>query len=113
MSRARIDINISPSLRHEGLVTVILSLTTGLVFPQFHLIYDDYFKTVRPSSVNEMTFKRWQILAGLKHRDNLTANGTKLIDAQRPILTTKATLMGDVAEFPPPSRVSTIDIEQS
>jgi hypothetical protein len=43
----RIAINIDPSLQHAKSVGLLLSLTTGLVSPQFHVKYDDLFETVR------------------------------------------------------------------
>ena len=59
LSRARIGINLGQSPRHARSVTLILSLTTGLVSPQFHLQYDDFFETVRPSAGNEPSFSQW------------------------------------------------------
>jgi hypothetical protein len=50
------------------LVTLVLSLETGLVSPQYHVQYDNFYETVRPSAGNERTFSQWQYIAGLKQR---------------------------------------------
>ena len=66
--RARLGINIGTSPRHASSVTLVLNMDTGLVSPQFHLQYDDFFETVRPSAGNETTFSQWQYISGLKQR---------------------------------------------
>lgn len=43
----------------------MLSLSTGLVSPQFHVKYDDTFSTLRN---NDMPKSMWQQLAGLETR---------------------------------------------
>ena len=63
--RARLGINLGPSPRHARSVNLVLKLDTGLVSPQFHVQYDDFFETVRPSSGNERTFSQWQYISGL------------------------------------------------
>jgi hypothetical protein len=60
--------NLGTSPRHASSVTLVLSLETGLVSPQYHVQYDDFFETVRPSAGNEHTFSQWQYIAGLKQR---------------------------------------------
>jgi hypothetical protein len=64
--RARLGINLGTSPRHASSVTLVLNLDTGLVSPQYHLQYDDFFETVRPSAGNEGTFSQWQYISGLK-----------------------------------------------
>lgn len=64
--RAQLGINLGPSPRHAGTVSLILNLQTGNVSPQFHVQYDDFFETVRPSSGNPTTFSQWQLLSGIK-----------------------------------------------
>lgn len=44
--RARLGINLGPSPRHARNVSLVLSLTTGLVSPQYHLIHDEFFETI-------------------------------------------------------------------
>jgi hypothetical protein len=64
--KAQLGINLGPSLRHAGTVSLVLNLQTGNVSPQFHVQYNDFFETVRPSSGNPTTFSQWQLLSGIK-----------------------------------------------
>ena len=66
--RARLGINLGTSPRHASSVTLVLNLDTGLVSPQYHLQYDDFFETVRPSAGNAQTFSQWQYISGLTTR---------------------------------------------
>jgi len=77
--RARLGINLGPSTRHAGTVSLVLSLETGLTSPQFHLQYDDFFETVRPSAGNPTTFSQWQHLSGLGKKQKQT----KVVDIFR------------------------------
>jgi len=43
-----------------------LNLQTGLVSPAFHITYDDFFETVRPTAHNPSTLSTWQTAAGFK-----------------------------------------------
>ncbi len=45
--RARIGVYLGPSRAHARSVGLILSLTTGLVSPQFHVRYDNSFESVK------------------------------------------------------------------
>jgi len=45
--RSRVGVYLGPSWAHAKSVGLILSLTTGLVSPQFHVKYDDAFKSIR------------------------------------------------------------------
>lgn len=45
--RARCGIYLGPSPHHARNVSLVLSLETGLVSPQFHVVHDDLFETVR------------------------------------------------------------------
>lgn len=51
-------------------MSLVLSLETGLVSPQFHVRHDDFFETVRPSSQN---LSHWQALAGFKDSKGIQA----------------------------------------
>jgi hypothetical protein len=59
--RARVAIYLGPSPQHARTVGLVLSPTTGLVSPQFHVKYDDTFSTLRN---NSMPKSMWQQLAG-------------------------------------------------
>jgi hypothetical protein len=43
-SRARVGLYIEPSPRHTRNITLVLSLDTGLVSPQFHVQHDVFLK---------------------------------------------------------------------
>ena len=64
--RARLGINLEHSPRHTFTILLVLSLTTGLVSPQFHVTHDDFFETVRPSAGNPPTPSLLQTLAGFR-----------------------------------------------
>ncbi len=44
--RARLGVNLGPSPFHARNVYLILNPTTGLVSPQFHVSFDDFFETI-------------------------------------------------------------------
>ena len=63
MDRARVGIFLCHSPHHVTDVPLILNTQTGLVSPQFHLIYDDDFDTVK----RDAKFKSlWQIKAKIQ-----------------------------------------------
>jgi hypothetical protein len=64
--RARIGLNLGPSPMHVRNVHLVLSLTTGLVSPQFHCRFDDFFETCKYGVSNAGTQSRWQYLASFK-----------------------------------------------
>ena len=45
-SHSRLGLYLGPSPRHARSVGLVLNLRTGLVSPQFHMKFDDYFETV-------------------------------------------------------------------
>jgi hypothetical protein len=65
--RSHIGLNLGPGPTHARNVHLVLSLTTGLVSPQFHCRFDDFFKTCKYGVSNAGTQSTWQHLAGLKH----------------------------------------------
>ena len=44
--RARIGIYLSHYPSHAGSVALVMNTNSGLVFPQFYLVFDDNFETV-------------------------------------------------------------------
>jgi hypothetical protein len=59
--RARLVINLGQLLQKAGSVGLVLSLTTGLVSPQFHVRYNKGFETLRQGAGRVPL--RWQQLA--------------------------------------------------
>ena len=62
--RARLGTNLGSSPHHARSVSLILNLTSGLVSPQFHIIHDNFFETVRPGATDEKSPSLWQRLSG-------------------------------------------------
>ena len=63
--RAQLGLNLGPSPSHARNVTLVLSLTSGLVSPQYHCTYDDFFNTTQFASPEMSVASTWQQLAGL------------------------------------------------
>jgi hypothetical protein len=64
--RARLGLNLEPSPTHARNVHLVLSLTTGLVSPQFHVHFDDFFETCKYGVTDGGLASTWQCLAGFK-----------------------------------------------
>ena len=63
--RAQVGIYLGPSPLHDWSVALMLSLTIGLVSPQFHVVFDDHFQKVHNNVPGSVLFKsKWQRLAG-------------------------------------------------
>ena len=69
-SESRIGLYLGPSPRHACNVGLVLNLETGLVSPQFHVSYDEFFETVQPTSRNPLTISLWQSRAGFNEPKN-------------------------------------------
>jgi hypothetical protein len=63
--KACIGLNLGPSPTHARNVHLVLSLTTGLVSPQFHCRFDDFFETCKHGASDTSTQSTWQQFAGL------------------------------------------------
>ncbi len=55
--RSRVGVYLGPSWAHSKSVGLILSLTTGLVSPQYHVKYDDSFESVKRL---KLSGSKWQ-----------------------------------------------------
>ena len=62
--RARLGLNLGPSPYHARNVNLVLNLSTGLVSPQYHVTYDDFFETTRYAENDAQVSSTWQQLAG-------------------------------------------------
>jgi hypothetical protein len=58
--RARLGVNLGFSPQHSKSVALVLSLTTGLVSPQFHCQFDEAFQTVRGIDASLQPPSLWQ-----------------------------------------------------
>lgn len=82
-ARARLGLNLGPSPTHARNVHLVLSLTTGLVSPQFHCRFDDFFKTCKYGVPDAGLSSTWQRLAGF-----LRGNGVPVLHTEDGLLDT-------------------------
>ncbi len=64
--RARLGLNLGPSPMHARNVYLVLNLSTGLVSPQFHCRFDDFFETTKHGAPDLVVSNAWQVLAGFE-----------------------------------------------
>ena len=62
--RARLGIYLGRSPMHARSVALVLSLETGLVSPQYHIMFDPSFRTVHPDQSNQVPKSQWQKKCG-------------------------------------------------
>jgi hypothetical protein len=86
-------------------VSLVLSLETGLVSPQYHVRHDDFFETVRPAAQNPSTLSHWQALAGFKEMKAIQASeGEKLTDTSfEPVIPSSETITDNAPRESVPS----------
>ena len=65
LPRSRIGIYLGQSEQHAKNVSLVMSLNTGLVSPQFHVEHDNFFKLINASE-NISDQQTWMVLSGLK-----------------------------------------------
>jgi GAG-pre-integrase domain len=63
-SRSRLAINLGHSSQHARSVALVLSLSTGLVSPQFHVRFDFSFETIRNDRYQPRS--HWQVQCGFE-----------------------------------------------
>jgi hypothetical protein len=62
---ARLGLNLGPSPMHARNIYMVLNLITGCVSPQYHCLFDNFFKTTRHGGPDVSGTICWQQLAGL------------------------------------------------
>jgi hypothetical protein len=62
--RSNIGIYVGTSPRHSRKIALVLNLMTGHVSPQFHIVVDDFFETLRASAGNPVPQSDWQTMTG-------------------------------------------------
>ncbi len=65
-SRIKLGINLGKSPRHVGNTYLVLDLVTGLVSPQFHCSFDNFFESVTEANSNFTNIDEWQFKAKFK-----------------------------------------------
>jgi hypothetical protein len=63
--RACLGLNLGPSPMHARNMYLVLNLSTGLVSPQFHCHFDDFYETTKYGGTDVTVSSTWQQLAGL------------------------------------------------
>jgi Reverse transcriptase (RNA-dependent DNA polymerase) len=85
--RSNVGIYVGISPRHSRKVALVLNLETGHVSPQFHVVIDDFFETLRPSAGNKVPKSNWQRKTGLFKTSSLrrtTKQNTSTMNADIP-----------------------------
>jgi hypothetical protein len=62
--RARLGLNLGQSPMHARNLHLVLNLSTGLVSPQYHCRFDDFFETMKYGVADVAVSSTWQQLAG-------------------------------------------------
>ena len=84
--RANIGIYLGTSPRHSRKVALVLNLKTGHVSPQFHVVFDDFFETLRPSAGNVLPKSEWQKITGFQKTRSLTkSKSVRMYDPNIPM----------------------------
>jgi hypothetical protein len=65
-SMARVGLYVGQSPIHAINVSLVLSLDTGLMSPQFHMQHDDFFETVSAKAGDPVILSHWQTLSGIR-----------------------------------------------
>jgi hypothetical protein len=73
--RARLGLNLGPSPTHARNVYLVLNLSTGLVSPQYHCRFNDFFETTKYSGPDVSVSSTWQQLARLGHANKVPSQG--------------------------------------
>jgi hypothetical protein len=98
--RSRVGIFLGYSPQHARSVALILSLSSGLTSPQFHIQFDDGFQTMRSSFGEASPESAWQFRTGFsKQRPSIDV--TMRIPSASENNTTEATTTPPVQREPP------------
>jgi hypothetical protein len=71
--RCRLGIHLGPSSEHAQNVCLVLNPNTGLVSPQFHCRFDDFFESVRFQSPKLTVPTTWKSLSKLTQGNTSTS----------------------------------------
>ena len=80
---ARLYVYFGPLPRHAQSVTLVLNLSTGLVSPQFHVIFDDFFEMTRFNRTEALLPSAWQHLSGFDFEARFTKSRQQKITKQQ------------------------------
>lgn len=77
LPRSRLGIYLGLSDQHARSVSLVMSLTTGLVSPQFHVDHDDFFESLSSEEKVENN-RTWMVLAGFRKGSKTNARKATL-----------------------------------
>jgi hypothetical protein len=106
-SRSNMGIYVGTSPRHSRKIALVLNLVTGHVSPQFHVVVDDFFETLRPSTGNAIPKSDWQKMTGFVKGADVGQRRGIHTSEQAQIPTTEQEPWPDVTEvtdISPPTR---------
>ena len=75
--RSKIGIYLGRSPQHAQSVALVLNMTTGLVSPQFHVVFDSSFQMVKASCGGTSPKSLWQYKTGFVDVDGNTIEPSK------------------------------------
>jgi hypothetical protein len=70
-----LGLNLGPSPMHARNVYLVLNLSTGLVSPQYHCRFDNFFETTKYGGPDVSVSSTWQQLARLGHANKIPSQG--------------------------------------
>jgi hypothetical protein len=73
--RAQLGLNLGPSPMHARKVYQVLNLSTGLVSPQYHCCFDNFFETIKYGGPDMSVSSTWQQLARLGCANKIPSQG--------------------------------------
>ncbi len=71
--RAQLGLNLGPSPMHARNIYLVLNLSTGLVSPQYHCCFDNFFETTKYGGPDVSVSSTWQQLAQLGHANKISS----------------------------------------
>jgi hypothetical protein len=112
--RARLGLNLGPSPHHARNINLVLNLSTGLVSPQYHCRYDDFFETCKGLDPKAST--SWKQLAGLQNPSSRLDRFFDLDNLSQPVGTNQSDsvfpqhVTNDLSSFPDDQEGFTNDV---
>jgi hypothetical protein len=73
--RVQLGLNLGPSPMHARNVYLVLILSTGLVLPQYHCRFNDFFETMMHGGPDLSISSTWQQLAQLGCTNEIPSQG--------------------------------------
>ncbi len=73
--RAQLGLNLGPSPMHARNVYLVLNLSTGLVSPQYHCCFNNFFETTKFGGPDVSVSSTWQQLARLGCANKIPSQG--------------------------------------